>query len=49
MGATLLKGDVTDAAILEGGMKGVDVMFHVAGVYKVGIPAKERPRCSRRT
>jgi len=42
MGATLLKGDVTDAAILEGGMKGVDVMFHVAGVYKVGIPAKER-------
>ena len=36
------RGFSTDAAILEGGMKGVDVMFHVAGVYKVGIPAKER-------
>jgi dihydroflavonol-4-reductase len=43
LGCTLVEGGVTSAEALERGMEGCDVVLHVAGVYKVGIPASERP------
>jgi nucleoside-diphosphate-sugar epimerase len=43
LGCTLVEGGVTSTEALERGMEGCDAVLHVAGVYKVGIPASERP------
>ena len=36
-------GEVTDPAALREGMAGADAVFHVAGDYRIGIPAGDRP------
>jgi dihydroflavonol-4-reductase len=41
MGATLVEGDLSKSDAINSAMKGCDSAFHVAAVYKVGIPAKE--------
>jgi dihydroflavonol-4-reductase len=43
LGCELLEGDLSDEAAIHQGVKGCDAAFHVAGVYKVGIPAAQRP------
>lgn len=43
MGCSLVAGDITDPAVLSRDLAGCEGVFHVAGVYKVGIPAEERP------
>ncbi|MBI2683901.1 MAG: NAD-dependent epimerase/dehydratase family protein [Actinobacteria bacterium] len=43
MGAELVVGDVTDRAALDRAVAGCDAVFHVAGAYRIGIPARERP------
>ena len=43
-GVELVQGDLsTDKETLRAAMEGSDAVFHIAAVYKVGIPAKERP------
>ena len=42
LGATTAIGDVTDGGALRAAMAGVDVVYHVAGVYAVGIKAADR-------
>ena len=43
-GVELVQGDLsTDKETLRAAMEGCDAVFHIAAVYKVGIPAKERP------
>jgi nucleoside-diphosphate-sugar epimerase len=46
-GAELARGDVTDRASLRAPMQGADAVFHVAGWYKVGVPASERAEGTR--
>src|SRR4051812_9276570 len=41
MGATLVEGDLSSSDAIRTGMQGCDSAFHVAAVYKVGIPEKE--------
>jgi nucleoside-diphosphate-sugar epimerase len=41
MGATLVEGDLSKSDAINAAMKGCDSAFHVAAVYKVGIPEKE--------
>ncbi len=36
LGATVVPGDITDVESMQEGMAGSDVVFHVAGWYKVG-------------
>src|SRR6266540_3996674 len=43
LGCTLVEGDVTSDAALREGLKGADACFHVAGVYKLGVAARDRP------
>ncbi len=38
MGATAVPGDITDTASMRAGMKGSDVVFHIAAWYKLGSP-----------
>ena len=38
MGAHIARGDVTDQESMREGMQGADVVFHIAGWYKVGSP-----------
>jgi len=42
-GCTLVRGDLGDDAAIREGVTGREAVFHVAAVYKVGIPAAERP------
>ncbi|HEY8465882.1 MAG TPA: NAD-dependent epimerase/dehydratase family protein [Solirubrobacterales bacterium] len=42
-GAQLVRGDLSDRAALAEAMTGCDAAIHGAAVYKVGIPASERP------
>src|SRR5215510_11861175 len=37
-----LAGDLSDRGVMRSGMEGCDACFHVAAVYKVGIPRSER-------
>ena len=39
----VVRGEVTDPAALREGMAGADAVFHVAGDYRIGIPAGDRP------
>src|ERR1043166_650451 len=43
LGADLATGDLADATALRRAVYGADAVLHVAGVYRVGIPASERP------
>ncbi|HEX6384251.1 MAG TPA: NAD-dependent epimerase/dehydratase family protein [Anaerolineae bacterium] len=38
MGATVVPGDINDTASMRDGMVGSDVVFHIAGWYKLGSP-----------
>jgi dihydroflavonol-4-reductase len=42
-GAQLVEGDLTDDDAIRRGVEGCDSVFHIAAVYKVGIPKRERP------
>lgn len=42
LGCHLVEGDLSDQATLREGMSGCQAVFHVAAVYKVGVPASER-------
>jgi nucleoside-diphosphate-sugar epimerase len=39
----LIAGDLGDAEAIRQGMSGCDAVIHAAAIYKVGIPASERP------
>src|SRR4051794_7686411 len=41
LGATLVEGDLSSSDAIHKGVQGCDSAFHVAAVYKVGIPEKE--------
>jgi nucleoside-diphosphate-sugar epimerase len=43
----LASGDVTQPDSLRFGMRGADVVFHIAGWYTVGVGAKDRERMHR--
>jgi nucleoside-diphosphate-sugar epimerase len=43
LGAELADGDVSDPAAVRRALAGCEAAFHVAGVYRVGIRAAERP------
>ena len=41
-GVTLVKGDVSDRAVMREAMRGVDGVFHIAALYKLGIEFKDQ-------
>jgi nucleoside-diphosphate-sugar epimerase len=41
LGCTLVQGDLSDKDAIRKGVEGCDAVFHVAAVYKVGIPESE--------
>ena len=41
-GCELVEGDLSSTDAIERGVEGSDAVFHVAAVYKVGIPKSER-------
>jgi nucleoside-diphosphate-sugar epimerase len=41
-GATLVKGDVSDRAVMRDAMRGVDGVFHIAALYKLGLEFKDQ-------
>jgi dihydroflavonol-4-reductase len=43
LGARLVAGDLGSEAEIRAAMAGSDAVIHIAGVYRVGIPASERP------
>jgi nucleoside-diphosphate-sugar epimerase len=43
LGARVVPGDLSDRSELARAMAGCDALVHGAAVYKVGIPARERP------
>lgn len=43
LGCTLAEGDLSDKQKLRAAMKGCDSVFHIAAVYKVGVPKSECP------
>jgi dihydroflavonol-4-reductase len=42
LGVELAQGDLASEQAIRDGVRGCDAVFHVAAVYKVGIPASER-------
>lgn len=42
LGCALVAGDLDDDAALRRGVDGCDAAFHVAAVYRVGVPSSER-------
>ncbi len=42
LGCELVEGDLTSEQAIRDGVRGCDSVFHIAAVYKVGIPASER-------
>jgi dihydroflavonol-4-reductase len=42
LGCELVEGDLTSPDAIRRGVQGCDAVFHIAAVYKVGIPASER-------
>ena len=43
LGCELVAGDLSDQENLQRAMKGCDSIFHIAAVYKVGVPKSECP------
>ncbi len=43
LGCELIDGDLADVARLTDAMDGADAVFHLAGIYRVGIAAAQRP------
>jgi dihydroflavonol-4-reductase len=43
LGVEIVEGDLSDAHAIERGVAGADAVFHIGAMYKVGIPASERP------
>jgi dihydroflavonol-4-reductase len=43
LGCELVAGDLGDEAAIRAGVAGCDSAFHVAAMYKMGIPASQRP------
>ncbi|HEU4862363.1 MAG TPA: NAD-dependent epimerase/dehydratase family protein, partial [Candidatus Limnocylindria bacterium] len=43
LGCEVVTGDILDLGRLSGSMDGCDVAYHLAGDYRVGIHASERP------
>ncbi len=41
-GVTLVKGDVSDRAVMRDAMRGVDGVFHIAALYKLGLEFKDQ-------
>jgi nucleoside-diphosphate-sugar epimerase len=41
-GVTLVKGDVSDRAVMREAMRGVDGVFHLAALYKLGLEFKDQ-------
>jgi len=41
MGASLVEGDLSSSDAIHTGVQGCDAVFHIAAVYKVGIPKSE--------
>jgi dihydroflavonol-4-reductase len=41
-GAQIVRGDLSDRGALRDAMRGCEAVFHVAAMYKVGIPRRER-------
>ena len=41
-GCELVEGDLSSEQAIRDGVRGCDAVFHIAAVYKVGIPASER-------
>jgi nucleoside-diphosphate-sugar epimerase len=42
LGCELVEGDLTSLDAIRRGVQGCDAAFHIAAVYKVGIPASQR-------
>ncbi len=42
-GCEVVIGDVVDSSLLAGALGGIDVVYHLAGDYRVGIGDSERP------
>lgn len=42
LGCTLVEGDLSSSEAINSGLEGCDSCFHVAAIYKVGIPKGER-------
>ena len=42
LGCELVEGDLSSEQAIREGVRGCDAVFHIAAVYKVGIPASER-------
>src|SRR3954454_2506863 len=42
-GVELVEGDLSSDDAIKRGIDGTDGVFHIAAVYKVGIPKKDRP------
>jgi dihydroflavonol-4-reductase len=43
LGAEVVADDLSDPARLRGHLDGADAVIHIAGSYRIGIPADERP------
>ncbi len=43
LGVEIVDGDLSDGQAIERGVAGADAVFHIGAMYKVGIPASERP------
>jgi dihydroflavonol-4-reductase len=43
MGVDVREGDISRTAAIVDAMRGTDAAVHLAGIYRVGIPASERP------
>ena len=41
LGCELVEGDLSSVQAIRDGVRGCDAVFHIAAVYKVGIPASE--------
>jgi len=42
-GVELRQGDLSRSAAIVDAMRGTDAAIHLAGIYRIGIPARERP------
>jgi nucleoside-diphosphate-sugar epimerase len=43
LGVALIEGDLSMTDAMRGAMVGCDAVLHIAGTYRLGIPASERP------